>query len=694
MLRQFWYSFCLLSVSPTIFALCYTPLFTTTAFNTQSNKLEVSAQNSALKNGIYTLEGDAMLRSSDYVIRADAMQVDSKEKIYDAHGNVRIQAANIDAQGSAITVQAGDGLALSAEQIKYIHNKRALGTAARINITDTYEELEKASYTTCFSENPIWQFTADSIILNEEQNTGTAENASFHILGVNLFSIPKHSWILVGKETGLLAPSVSSYNITGDTGVKVTTPLFINLAPHYDLTLSPSVLSTRGKTLGVEYRHLFGANKQAGYMQLNAEYMGEDRKSDMRRWGINTIFSFHEDNFSLTGNLSRVSDVLYLKEVALVNTPERLESNLLFKYDDERWYASLYTEAEQLLTGSARYTKDSEVTVGYTDTTEDITYNASVIHTEFDTQGTQTAGARTHSLVELKRTITNDNISITPKVFLMNTEYAMDDNAEFSRTIMGVNIDSRMHYERTTELFGTSVVQSLTPRIAYFYNSDKNQSLLPNFDSERQSLTYAGLFQNSTWSGLDRVDAANTVAVGMSTDMISSQSGRTLLRASIGQNFNIDTEESSNIFAEFEASYHRLKFYNSLEYDSEVVARNTLVSVRSDPRQFVSVGSHLSEEEEYISLGTSVLLNGRSHIFASVKRAVNEQKNNAQTLGFVYEACCFTLKAGYFREYNSLSSNHDETTSIEFVFKGLGSNDSRMSRRIRGNIPEYIPYAD
>ena len=55
----------------------------------------------------------------------------------------------------------------------------------------------------------------------------------------------------VNKKTGLLAPSLVS---GGNLGYGMSLPYFINLAPNYDLTLTPTFLSKQGLLGEVDWR--------------------------------------------------------------------------------------------------------------------------------------------------------------------------------------------------------------------------------------------------------------------------------------------------------------------------------------------------------------------------------------------------------------------------------------------------------
>jgi LPS-assembly protein len=119
--------------------------------------------------------------------------------------------------------------------------------------------LQKGSYTACEpckdhpERPPFWQVRAARIIENQETHTVYFEDAQFLVWGLPVFYMPYFSAPdgTVNKQTGLLAPQfVSGANL----GYGLSLPYFINLAPNYDLLLTPTYLSKQGLFGEAEWR--------------------------------------------------------------------------------------------------------------------------------------------------------------------------------------------------------------------------------------------------------------------------------------------------------------------------------------------------------------------------------------------------------------------------------------------------------
>ncbi len=59
----------------------------------------------------------------------------------------------------------------------------------------------------------------------------------------------------------LLSPN---FGYSNDGGAQLAAPVYLNLAPNYDLTLTPSFMSKRGAKLDAEFRYItenFGSGR-------------------------------------------------------------------------------------------------------------------------------------------------------------------------------------------------------------------------------------------------------------------------------------------------------------------------------------------------------------------------------------------------------------------------------------------------
>src|SRR5262249_29444600 len=109
----------------------------------------------------------------------------------------------------------------------------------------------------CFDQPdkpPTWQIKAKKIIHQNEEQTIYYEDATFELWGLPIIYLPYFSTPdpSVKKKTGFLAPR---YYVRSQLGFGVGTPFFWNLAPNYDLTLTPNFFTKQGFLGEIEWRH-------------------------------------------------------------------------------------------------------------------------------------------------------------------------------------------------------------------------------------------------------------------------------------------------------------------------------------------------------------------------------------------------------------------------------------------------------
>jgi LPS-assembly protein len=160
-----------------------------------------------------------------------------------------------------------DSLQSEAPQQAYFSAPRA----ERIDLDTTV--FDKGTYTACLAcrtdpdRPPLWRVRAKRIIHKNDEKMLYYEDAGLDFLGVPLpyspyFSSPDPS---VKRKSGVLMPSL----LYGQKrGVGVGVPIFLALAPNYDLTLTPTYLSQQGFFGRGEWRHRFENGEY--YIHANA----------------------------------------------------------------------------------------------------------------------------------------------------------------------------------------------------------------------------------------------------------------------------------------------------------------------------------------------------------------------------------------------------------------------------------------
>lgn len=115
-------------------------------------------------------------------------------------------------------------------------------------------ELTNASYSTCPPIAPIWRVKAKHIVLNKNTGRGYATHARLLIKEIPVFYIPYINFSIDNKrKSGLLWPTVG---VNNKYGPYFLAPIYWNIAPNEDMTITPGFLSKRGLQLSDQFRYL------------------------------------------------------------------------------------------------------------------------------------------------------------------------------------------------------------------------------------------------------------------------------------------------------------------------------------------------------------------------------------------------------------------------------------------------------
>ena len=205
--------------------------------------------------------GDVQILYQGRTIEADRVVYDRIAKRVIAQGNARITESN----GTVIT---GDRFNLTddfrdgfIDSLRVVNPDKTRFTAPRAERTDGETFVfDKGIYTACEpckdqpERPPLWQVRAAKIIHKKSEQTIYYEDARIEFWGIPLAYIPYLSGpdSTVKRKSGFLAPKFIN---TGRLGYGVGLPYFFNLAPNYDLTVTPTYLSKQGLLGQVEWRH-------------------------------------------------------------------------------------------------------------------------------------------------------------------------------------------------------------------------------------------------------------------------------------------------------------------------------------------------------------------------------------------------------------------------------------------------------
>ena len=244
---------------------------------------------------------------------------EGRAKLTDEHGNVTY-ASRFDL--------TDDFAAGFAEGVKVLSTEKTRFTSPRIERSaGAVTVLNGGVYTACEpckdhpERPPFWQIRAARIIENQQTHMVYYEDAWLEVGGVPIAYVPYFSAPdpTVTRESGLLAPAYIGGSYIG-TGVAL--PYFYNLAPNYDLTLTPAYFSSQGPFGEAEWRHrldngeynirITGLDQQNPSLFPASPYGAGDRRW---RGSLESKGDFYiNDKWKYGWDITAVSDPFYLND--------------------------------------------------------------------------------------------------------------------------------------------------------------------------------------------------------------------------------------------------------------------------------------------------------------------------------------------------------------------------------------------
>lgn len=499
--------------------------------------------------------GNVELRRGGTVVTADQLHYTQATDTVKADGKVCLKQQGLTLKGPKIDLQMNTqigymdqpifsliGVAAPAQNSHVVVNSR--GDASIINFEgENHYRLMHAIYTTCPIGDNDWYLRVKELEIDNAQQVGTAHGAEIDFKGTPILYTPWISFPLNDqRKSGFLAPIEGT---TGTSGAELSIPWYWNIAPNYDATLTPTVISKRGLQMGGEFRYL----TDTSHGSLDTNYL-QDHLTNTARWDI---FAQHDQTIvpGLTGHFvyQAVSDNNYFQDLTnqlSTTSLTDLDQEATLNYQGSWWQASASVQQFQVLQNPFApvippYSRMPDLHwSGLLTNDYGLNFNFTSELTRF-VHPTLVNGTRFIAYPSIDLPLKNDYGYIMPKVGFNFTGYELSPTSTTpafnpTRSLPIISLDSGMYFDRSITAFGHDYLQTLEPRLYYVYIPYQDQSLLPNFDSApMDQINYATLFTENRYVGGDRINNANQLTMGMSTRFLDQESGLERLSLSVGQ---------------------------------------------------------------------------------------------------------------------------------------------------------------
>ena len=521
-------------------------------------------------DGRVVLSGDAEVRRIDSIVKGDRIDYMRSTGQLRVRGNGLIMREASIMRAPAFDYNIDQESGEITEPEFWLGTTGGAGSAQSADIFSTdHMRLNEVVYTGCPCPDPAWYIKSEQVDLHFPENEGIARHGTLYFKNFPILYSPYLSFpIRKERKSGFLLPT---YGTSTAGGVEFSVPYYFNLAPNYDLTLTPRIMAKRGVQLGAEFRYLGASHVGA----LQGTYLHDDRQAGRDRWYYGWQHSHALGNgLHASFDIRRVSDDDYFRDFSSLGLNEAtntwLPSTASLSWWDSPYiggtlsvhkYQTLqdrtstylvpqYDKLPELYVRAARYDWGGFDVVSENYATRFVMPFYSGSLSEFDYYRDHRIapdGNRFSSYTTVAYPIVRSGWYVTPQAGLHLSQYSVDwfeddllqyrgrDRSQ-SRALPILSLDSGMTFERDASLFGNAAIQTLEPRLYYLYVPYRDQSSLPVFDTAYSDFSFSQAFSENIFSGgWDRIADANQLTVGLTTRWLDADSGFERLSLSVAQ---------------------------------------------------------------------------------------------------------------------------------------------------------------
>ena len=607
-------------------------------------------------------------------------------------------------------------------------DRQGRGSAESVELRDDYRVMKNATFTSCLQDDHSWSIYAYEMRQHVKEEYAEMWHARFKVQGVPVFYTP-YLQLPIGdrRRSGLLIPTLGHGSRDGSFYAQ---PVYWNIAPNLDATLTPKYMSRRGWQLNSEFRYL----TTLGEGQIAGEYLGDDRLKDydsenrkrhLFYWKHNAAFA---RDWRLDLNYTKVSDKRYFNDF------DSAYGSSTDGYADQTGRIAYYQPNYNIAMFVKQFQIFDEVVIGPYRALPQIDFNyyqnglfgnkvdfklfSQAVRFDNDSAQMPTAW-RFHGEPSVNTTLSNRYGSMNLEAKLYATQYqqkkgrsdkAEDVESSVNRILPQLKIDLQSVLA-SNQTFISGYTQTLEPRAQYLFRPYKDQSNIGSklnsqylgfgYDSSLLQQDYFSLFNSRRYSGLDRIASANQVTLG-GTSRFFDENKEERFNIAVGQTYYLEpsridenrdnrTEGSSSSWA-IEANWKindLMRWRGGYQYDpqlGQVSLANTGIEYNPTKNNVVQLNYRYASKE-YINqnltaeanrynqdikqLGVQVGWELSDHwaIAGRYYQDLALKKPVEQYLGVQYNTCCWSVGVGA-RRY--VTSRQNQKNDDIFYDHGIG----------------------
>jgi LPS-assembly protein len=661
--------------------------------------------------GAAHLEGPVVVRQGQRTLTARDAHYDINTDAFDAAGNVQYRDPTLFIGGDSARWSSQGGGHFEHAEFE-LPKRPARGHADAVDLDASGDlHLHRVQYTSCPSGQSDWVLNAQEIDIDRAAQQGTGHGVRIDFKGVPLVYLPVVSFpVGDARKSGFLFPD---FGQSSRNGVQLAVPYYLNLAPNYDLTLTPGFMSKRGVSLGGDLRFLTDSSRG----EFKSDWLPSDSSAHRDRSYLRfTDVTDIGANLRFDTNIASASDSNYFQDFGLGTegtSVTYLERVARLTYLDAHWRAigmvdQFQTIDQTIATIDRPYTRAPDLMVaGHWDVAPGLALGVDAEAVEF-VRDTGIAGLRYGLDPTLQYTWRSPGAYLTPAVGLRSIRYSLRNNgaADASPSVSApiATLDAGLNFEREAG----SRLQTLEPRILYTYVPYRDQSAQPLFDTGLPDLNLIELFRSQRYVGGDRIADAHQVATGVTTRLLDTASGRQLLTATLGEivyfssprvllpNEPQTTRNTSDLVGQVTVSafgHWNVDIGEQWNTQDHSTARSEVrLQYKPSADRVANLGyRYRAGLLEQVDGSVAWPVSDRWNVYAREVYSLRDKASIEALGGFEFKANCWRLRLMARHYVASRTGQRDTAISVQLELNGLSSVGERANAFLERSIRGYSP---
>jgi LPS-assembly protein len=679
-----------------------------------TDDIEISSDSAELgRNGDARLTGNVEVRQGDKHIRAQDVTYNAEAGSMTANGSVAYEDSLIRVRGESGSFEREGGVRLGGAEFE-LPSRPARGAARELAVsTDGKVSLDEVEYTTCPAGNEDWMISARDIDLDISERNGSGRNVRLDFKGIPILYTPWISFPLgAERKSGFLFPD---FGVSDRSGVEFAAPYYFNLAPNYDLTFTPRVLSDRGFEFDTEFRYL--TEQQKGIVE--AVYLPDDQLRDRDRSFIHwTHLGDFARRWRVLVDAANASDVNYFEDFGQGSEGTSViyvERNAELRYYGEHWDLLGQVQNQQIIDQSI-----PEAVRPYSRVPRLLArgrYDHGPLGLSYALDGEAVyfprdegvTGGRVDVEPSISWPITGPGYHFLPRAAYRYTQYELGSvpaggTNTPSRSAPIGSLDAGMIFERPAGRRGQRLL-TFEPRVLYLYVPFRDQTELPVFDTGLPDLNIVQLFRRNRYVGADRLSDSDQLAAGATMRMLDVEDGRQYLSGTIGQAWYFEAprvtlpgepavlRDYSNLVGELDlTAYQDWSVSLGVEWNPDATQTEkgaASVQYRPAPDSVMNVGYRFRRGLiEQVDASVAWPVARRWNVYAGGVYSLRDETLIEEFAGLEYGSCCWKLRAVYRQYVSSRTGERDSSIAVQLELSGLSNvgvpADAFLESAIRG----------